>query len=352
MIRTTNTKNGMFLLGPSVSGRTKTSSHLPLSTKESRICTSNCGYTAGRLAKRSWYVCMARLWRSILTYAVLSHQNLYAAQADSQIVVDVALLDRDNIMLVDVQQNVAAVFNLHRLPRGRTKCGDAFEHHASLILGLPPWNTSKWHNISHVKCTPLHRRPARAATFGPAHSSSVILLGRTEHGQIGVAGRSYDLLIPSRVVTSRMADVPQARSVEVIPWESWCDEARLIDTSRTVPFSSVYGSRCIAPERPTSTVLPDDHSVPIWLQKRDVVLYDFDLIPVLRHNIAYDEASIICSPVKHDRDVWPKGFTTAAPYRRIVTNIPVDALGDMWLSEDGVFILTWIDTTVGSARYA
>lgn len=34
-------------------------------------------------------------------------------------------------------------------------------------------------------------------------------------------------------------------------------------------------------------------------------------------------------------------FATAAPYRLIVANIPVDALGDIWVAEDGVFGIMW-----------
>ena len=156
-------------------------------------------------------VCIHNVHLMMLPDTALSLQNLYAVEARSECLMNVTMQDPENILLVDSHRNVVAALNVYQGPRDRTKVSDALEHHASILLALPPWNTSKRRYYSSVKCTPRHPRTMKDVTLSSLHSNSVILISSTltgsrDSGCSYCETHSYDLLIPSRAITSRMTD--------------------------------------------------------------------------------------------------------------------------------------------------
>lgn len=157
---------------------------------------------------------------------------------------------------------------------------------------------------------------------------------------------SYVFAIPATVILSRLhaikadhhavywphilEDPADPRPVTVLPWSLWGHDARLL--GEDVDVLSVCNSRCLIQEHAT----PDTEA--------PIVLYDFDSVPSLLHDIHTLRDSTeplpftIPKPLKLEQTLFETKVVPSAPCRRIVLDLCIKADDGVELLEDGLLV--------------
>lgn len=203
---------------------------------------------------------------------------------------------------------------------------------ASALLELPSLGEGYVLRSLPIDCRPKHPIPPTTchdALFTPSHSSAIV------HVQLPLehwlTGRevNFDLLIPRRVILqhARLGPVLDG-SGELTYTEpsKWFHKGRLIK-ARSMAKGAVYGSRCIMKEAVESGL-----SV--------AAIYDFRPLPTALYDLGHDEdVEFILEDGWDVSDIFKESQRTAAPYRRIKSNIILKDDEYPQLTEDGIIIV-------------
>lgn len=204
-------------------------------------------------------------------------------------------------------------------------------------LHPPSWNYLAWEKVT--SCVPFRSiagpnipyppTTCHDALFTPAHSSAIV------HVQLPLehwlTGRevNFDLLIPRRVILqhARLGPVLDGRGELTYTEPSkWFHKGRLIK-ARSMAKGAVYGSRCI-----TKEAVEGGLSV--------AAIYDFRPLPTALYDLGHDEdVEFILEDGWDVSDIFEESQRTAAPYRRIKSNIILKDDEYPQLMEDGIVIM-------------
>lgn len=231
-------------------------------------------------------------------------------------------LDQETVIITILGEH-ACVAIVHRdcFPANRIRFKDAAASSKSLVLEFPEVAEDRWeYSFVMVEVTPRRSVVKEDAVFKSACANAVVLVSLNLMHRDLDAERSYDLLIPSRVIRTLMDN---GKGQQTVSWSAWRQECRMFDVSRsdTIGDAQVHTSRYI-----TTTMklaLPDPDA-----QRRTlmpvVTIYDFDSIPALKKDVATGDAEVVLEEsFLRERGVWKDDVVTAAPYRRIVSDIYV-----------------------------
>ena len=151
---------------------------------------------------------------------------------------------------------------------------------------------------------------------------------------------SFHLLIPSRVITSRLV----AGFSGSVPWDQWCHEVRLFEGGDHFHDSCrVFHSRYLTTENNVIHGSNFSNGSSDEENTTNLVFCDFNSIASLQKDAAEGGADVVSEPtIWDDSDIWKEPFITAAPYRLVRTDLRIPRAwlyeDRVWITEDGIIL--------------
>lgn len=170
------------------------------------------------------------------------------------------------------------------------------------------------------------------ALFTPANSSPVIQVHMTFHPFDGGLPRHFDLLIPSRAIWHRQQTVRRfthhiCDKIIVPPVFEWCQAARLLEGS-PAHTNTVRGSRFVTRETDPESGKPF------------VAIYDFCPLDAILRDVGRGEDVDFRFGSAPLEEYFPGcAGETAAPYRRVKTDIILEEDEYPQLTEDSIVVV-------------
>ena len=272
-------------------------------------------------------------------------QNIYSDLGDSFALQSFALLDDHRVLLLITEWYttpdlvVIDFCDRHPVPSARTKATavlNDLHNFASLVLGLPYLSEDAIKDSITLECNPSPRRMVEGELFKQNNTPPVILVAYRSSLDYDPE-HTFDLLIPARVITSRIKE-QHPTSRKILLWQEWCTECRQVDgpeREALYPLSRVCGSRYITVHK------SDDESAS---PAQEICIYDFDSIPALRRDIAMGDALVVVEPRVVDSP-YEQGeprvkLSTGAPYQEVRTGVFVGDDAELLIAEDGFVVRT------------